>query len=177
MILASPPPPPRPIPRLSLTIDADVGAARRIKKRTVGEEECSDYLGLSLELGSFLAGIMISTTDFAHHTLEQVTTPLIFKLIPVVMHLGILMRWFPSETTMQNEVWMLGKSGQDNLKNPKEFLSLSRLKVNCDDEKALAVASQGTVAAASRCHGHCGRQWSALDSACVRVLYLFVPSL
>ena len=34
--------------------------------------QCSDYLGLSLELGSFLAGVMISTTDFAHHTLEQV---------------------------------------------------------------------------------------------------------
>ncbi|KAL6847635.1 hypothetical protein ACP4OV_022661 [Aristida adscensionis] len=168
---------------------------------------CSDYFGLSLELGSFLAGVMISTTDFAHHTLEQVeairnlfaalflatigmlihvkflwnhvdillaavilviivksivvtvvvkafgysirtafvvglslaqigefafvllsrashlhlvggkmyllllgttalslvTTPLIFKLIPVVMHLGILMRWFPSESSMQNE--------------------------------------------------------------------------
>ncbi|XP_062209724.1 K(+) efflux antiporter 5-like isoform X2 [Phragmites australis] len=168
---------------------------------------CSDYSGLSLELGSFLAGVMISTTDFAHHTLEQVeairnlfaalflasigmlihikflwnhvdillaavilviivksivvtvvikafgysirtafvvglslaqigefafvllsrashlhlvggkmyllllgttalslvTTPLIFKLIPVVMHLGILMRWFPMENSMQNE--------------------------------------------------------------------------
>ncbi|KAJ3682075.1 hypothetical protein LUZ60_014648 [Juncus effusus] len=168
---------------------------------------CSDMLGLSLELGSFMAGVMISTTDFAQHTLEQVeairnlfaalflasigmlihvkflwthvdillasvilviiiksivvtavvkafgysvrtafvvglslaqigefafvllsrashlnlvegkmyllllgttalslvTTPLIFKLIPAVMHLGILMHWFPAETTMQNE--------------------------------------------------------------------------
>jgi Kef-type K+ transport system membrane component KefB len=33
---------------------------------------CSDKLGLSLELGSFAAGVMISTTDFAKHTLEQV---------------------------------------------------------------------------------------------------------
>ncbi|CAK7337118.1 unnamed protein product [Dovyalis caffra] len=33
---------------------------------------CSDKLGLSLELGSFMAGVMISTTDFAQHTLEQV---------------------------------------------------------------------------------------------------------
>ncbi|XP_041999583.1 K(+) efflux antiporter 4-like [Salvia splendens] len=33
---------------------------------------CSDKLGLSLELGSFAAGLMISTTDHAHHTLEQV---------------------------------------------------------------------------------------------------------
>ncbi|KAK1418604.1 hypothetical protein QVD17_27749 [Tagetes erecta] len=33
---------------------------------------CSDKLGLSLELGSFAAGVMISTTDLSHHTLEQV---------------------------------------------------------------------------------------------------------
>ncbi|KAM3248061.1 K(+) efflux antiporter 5 [Capsicum annuum] len=33
---------------------------------------CSDKLGLSLELGSFVAGVMISTTDFAQHTLDQV---------------------------------------------------------------------------------------------------------
>ncbi|KAK9149475.1 hypothetical protein Scep_008232 [Stephania cephalantha] len=33
---------------------------------------CSDKLGLSLELGSFAAGVMISSTDFAQHTLEQV---------------------------------------------------------------------------------------------------------
>ncbi|KAH7537923.1 hypothetical protein FEM48_Zijuj03G0144400 [Ziziphus jujuba var. spinosa] len=32
---------------------------------------CSDKLGLSLELGSFVAGVMISTTDFAQHTLVQ----------------------------------------------------------------------------------------------------------
>ncbi|KAG8375661.1 hypothetical protein BUALT_Bualt10G0123500 [Buddleja alternifolia] len=33
---------------------------------------CSDKLGLSLELGSFAAGVMISTTDLAQHTLDQV---------------------------------------------------------------------------------------------------------
>ncbi|XP_038986307.1 K(+) efflux antiporter 6-like isoform X1 [Phoenix dactylifera] len=33
---------------------------------------CSDKLGLSLELGSFAAGVMISTTDLSHHTLEQI---------------------------------------------------------------------------------------------------------
>ncbi|CAI9100548.1 OLC1v1037673C1 [Oldenlandia corymbosa var. corymbosa] len=33
---------------------------------------CSDKLGLSLELGSFAAGVMISTTDHGQHTLEQV---------------------------------------------------------------------------------------------------------
>nr|XP_029120423.1 K(+) efflux antiporter 4 isoform X2 [Elaeis guineensis] len=34
--------------------------------------QCSDKLGLSLELGSFAAGVMISTTDLSHHTLEQI---------------------------------------------------------------------------------------------------------
>ncbi|KAI7732411.1 hypothetical protein M8C21_008649 [Ambrosia artemisiifolia] len=167
---------------------------------------CSDKLGLSLELGSFVAGVMISTTDFAQHTLDQVepirnlfaalflssigmlihvqflwshvdillasvilvivvkttvsalvtkafgygvktsflvgimlaqigefafvllsrasnlhlvegkmyllllgttalslvTTPVLFKLIPAVMHLGVLMHWFPAETTQQS---------------------------------------------------------------------------
>ncbi|XP_071911088.1 K(+) efflux antiporter 4 isoform X2 [Coffea arabica] len=33
---------------------------------------CSDKLGLSFELGSFAAGVMISTTDLGQHTLEQV---------------------------------------------------------------------------------------------------------
>ncbi|KAL8217964.1 hypothetical protein R6Q57_021337 [Mikania cordata] len=166
---------------------------------------CSDKLGLSLELGSFVAGVMISTTDFAQHTLDQVepirnlfaalflssigmlihvqflwihvdillasvilvivvkttvsalvtkafgygvktsflvgimlaqigefafvllsrasnlhlvegkmyllllgttalslvTTPVLFRLIPAVMHLGVLMHWFPAETAQQ----------------------------------------------------------------------------
>ncbi|XP_031391500.1 K(+) efflux antiporter 5 isoform X2 [Punica granatum] len=168
---------------------------------------CSDKLGLSLELGSFVAGVMISTTDFAQHTLDQVepirnlfaalflssigmlihvhflwnhvdillaavmlvivvktavvtlvtkafgyniktsflvgvslaqigefafvllsrasnlhlvegkmyllllgttalslvTTPLLFKLIPAVVNLGVLMHWFPSESSIPNE--------------------------------------------------------------------------
>ncbi|XWS61054.1 hypothetical protein CRYUN_Cryun07bG0092800 [Craigia yunnanensis] len=168
---------------------------------------CSDKLGLSLELGSFVAGVMISTTDFAQHTLDQVepirnlfaalflsgigmlidvhflwnhvdillaavilvivvkttvaavvskafgysfrtsfhvgvllaqigefafvllsrasnlhlvegkmyllllgttalslvTTPLLFKLIPNVMNLGVLLQWFPLESSSQNE--------------------------------------------------------------------------
>ncbi|KAI8029168.1 K(+) efflux antiporter 4 [Camellia lanceoleosa] len=34
--------------------------------------QCSDKLGLSLELGCFAAGVMISTIDLAQHTLEQV---------------------------------------------------------------------------------------------------------
>ncbi|XP_057473745.1 K(+) efflux antiporter 5-like isoform X2 [Actinidia eriantha] len=168
---------------------------------------CSDKLGLSLELGSFVAGVMISTTDFAQRTLDQVepirnlfaalflssigmlihvqflwthvdillasvilvvvvkttfaaivtkvfgysaktsflvgvllaqigefafvllsrasnlhlvegkmyllllgttalslvTTPVLFKLMPAMMHLGVLMHWFPSESGNQNE--------------------------------------------------------------------------
>ncbi|XP_042486042.1 K(+) efflux antiporter 4 isoform X2 [Macadamia integrifolia] len=168
---------------------------------------CSDKLGLSLELGSFAAGVMISTTDLAQHTLEQVepirnffaalflasigmlihvhflwnhvdillasvilviviktfviavvvkgfgygnktsllvgmslaqigefafvllsrasnlhlvegklyllllgttalslvTTPLLFKLIPAVVHLGVLLRWFSSDSSSQSE--------------------------------------------------------------------------
>ncbi|KAL9225255.1 hypothetical protein vseg_001203 [Gypsophila vaccaria] len=169
---------------------------------------CSDKLGLSLELGSFVAGVMISTTDFAQHTLDQVepirnlfaalflssigllihvhflwnhvdillasvilvvvfktsvaavvtkafgyslrtsfqvgltlaqigefafvllsrasnlhlvegkmyllllgttalslvTTPVLFKLMPALTQFGVIMRWFPSETSMPNEV-------------------------------------------------------------------------
>jgi Kef-type K+ transport system membrane component KefB len=33
---------------------------------------CSDRLGLSLELGAFVAGVMISSSDLAQHTMEQV---------------------------------------------------------------------------------------------------------
>ncbi|KAJ7966443.1 K(+) efflux antiporter [Quillaja saponaria] len=151
---------------------------------------CSDKLGLSLELGSFAAGVMISTTDLAQHTLEQidpirnlfaalflasigmlihvqflwnhvdillasvilvfvlkttiiatvvkgfgynnktsilvamslaqigefafvllsrasnlhlveVTTPLLFKLIPAIVHLGVLLRWFPPDSSVE----------------------------------------------------------------------------
>jgi Kef-type K+ transport system membrane component KefB len=175
---------------------------------------CSDKLGLSLELGSFVAGVMLSTTEFAQHTLEQVepirnlfaalflssigmlinvhflwnhvdillasvilviviktaiaavvvkafrynmrisfhvgvllaqigefafvllsrasnlhviegkmyllllgttalslvTTPLLFKLIPSAMNLGVLLRWFPSENSSPNEVILFSRS-------------------------------------------------------------------
>ncbi|PPD84037.1 hypothetical protein GOBAR_DD19028 [Gossypium barbadense] len=48
---------------------------------------CSDKLGLSLELGSFAAGVMISTTDLAQHTLEQVKIMLYtihYLIIPTI---------------------------------------------------------------------------------------------
>ncbi|KAK9200181.1 hypothetical protein WN944_015377 [Citrus x changshan-huyou] len=35
----------------------------------------NDKLGLSLDLGSFIAGVMISTTNFAKHTLDQCWCP------------------------------------------------------------------------------------------------------
>ncbi|KAG8636136.1 hypothetical protein MANES_16G103200v8 [Manihot esculenta] len=92
---------------------------------------CSDKLGLSLELGSFAAGVMISTTDLAQHTLEQgkfyllllgttalslVTTPLLFKLIPAVIHLGVLLHWFPPDSPM--EIGYKGDSfGADSAKS------------------------------------------------------------
>ncbi|TYH66282.1 hypothetical protein ES332_D06G111900v1 [Gossypium tomentosum] len=143
---------------------------------------CSDKLGLSLELGSFAAGVMISTTDLAQHTLEQiepirnffaalflasigmlihvhflwnhvgmslaqigefafvllsrasnihlvegklyllllgttalslVTSPLLFKLIPALLHLGVLLRWFSPERESSIEVGIKG----DNLRS------------------------------------------------------------
>ncbi|KAJ6417773.1 hypothetical protein OIU84_001202 [Salix udensis] len=57
---------------------------------------CSDKLGLSLELGSFVAGVMISTTDFAQHTLEQVEpirnlfTALFLSSIGMLIHVHFL---------------------------------------------------------------------------------------
>ena len=44
--------------------------------------QTSDKLGLSLELGSFAAGVMIATTDLGQHTLEQVR--LFFTLLELV---------------------------------------------------------------------------------------------
>jgi len=74
-------------------------------------------VGLSLaQIGEF-AFVLLSRASHLHlvggkmyllllgtTALSLVTTPLIFKLIPVVMHLGILMRWFPTENSMQNEL-------------------------------------------------------------------------
>ncbi|KAJ0713957.1 putative cation/H+ exchanger, sodium/solute symporter superfamily [Helianthus annuus] len=186
---------------------------------------CSDKLGLSLELGSFVAGVMISTTDFAQHTLDQVepirnlfaalflssigmlihvqflwthvdillasvilvivvkttvsalvtkafgygvktsflvgimlaqigefafvllsrasnlhlvegkmyllllgttalslvTTPVLFRLIPAVMHLGVLMHWFPAETAQQSpeEMSLVNDSAHSKMSEPR----------------------------------------------------------
>nr|DAD48516.1 TPA_asm: hypothetical protein HUJ06_018453 [Nelumbo nucifera] len=56
---------------------------------------CSDKLSLSLELGSFAAGVMISTTDLAQHTLEQVEpihnfAALFLAIIGMLIHVHFL---------------------------------------------------------------------------------------
>lgn len=59
---------------LELTISSDGKSEKPTPKRNLEISfQCSDKLGLSLELGSFMAGVMVSTTDFAQHTLDQVT--------------------------------------------------------------------------------------------------------
>jgi Kef-type K+ transport system membrane component KefB len=55
--------------------------------------QCSDKLGLSLELGSFVAGVMISTTDFAEHTLQQVSISL--ELFFVLKPMSIFVYLWP----------------------------------------------------------------------------------
>ncbi|KAF6160368.1 hypothetical protein GIB67_019137 [Kingdonia uniflora] len=186
----------------------------------------SDKLGLSLELGSFVAGVMISTTDFAQHSLDQVepirnlfaalflssigmlinvhflwshvdillasvilvvvvktvvittvtkafgysirtsflvgvslaqigefafvllsrasnlhlvegkmyllllgttalslvTTPVMFKLIPELMHLGVLMHWFPPESNTQNEHMLASRTNSMEATHPMTIL-------------------------------------------------------
>lgn len=39
---------------------------------------------------------------YAHKVVMQVTTPLLFKLIPAVVRLGVLLRWFSPD--IPNEV-------------------------------------------------------------------------
>lgn len=43
--------------------------------------------------------------EYAHKASMQVTTPLLFKLIPAVVHLGVLLRWFSPD--ISNEVIFL----------------------------------------------------------------------
>ncbi|KHG17458.1 K(+) efflux antiporter 4 -like protein [Gossypium arboreum] len=196
---------------------------------------CSDKLGLSLELGSFAAGVMISTTDLGQHTLEQVepirnffaalflasigmlihvhflwnhvdillaavilviviktmvvaavvkgfrynnktsllvgmslaqigefafvllsrasnlhlvevTTPLLFKLIPAVVHLGVLLRWFPPD--IQSEMGFKGDSlRSDSGKQSNSLRSDSGKQSNSlrsDSAKRITLLVQGS---------------------------------
>lgn len=54
--------------------------------------------------------------------LSLVTTPLLFKLIPAVVHLGVLLRWFTPDS--QNEIGFKG----DNIRseNAKQRISISK---------------------------------------------------
>lgn len=44
---------------------------------------------------------------FKNENFVQVTTPVLFKLIPAIMHLGVLMHWFPVENVAPDEVVFL----------------------------------------------------------------------
>lgn len=48
---------------------------------------------------------------FKDENFVQVTTPVLFKLIPAIMHLGVLMHWFPVENVAQDEVVFLTEIG------------------------------------------------------------------
>lgn len=37
----------------------------------------------------------------AHDAMMQVTTPLLFKLIPAVVHIGVLLRWFSPDSSIE----------------------------------------------------------------------------
>ncbi|KAE8677145.1 K(+) efflux antiporter 4 [Hibiscus syriacus] len=209
---------------------------------------CSDKLGLSLELGSFAAGVMISTTDLGQHTLEQVepirnffaalflasigmlihvhflwnhvdillsavilviviktmvvaavvkgfrysnktsllvgmslaqigefafvllsrasnlhlvegklyllllgttalslvTTPLLFKLIPAVVHLGVLLRWFPSDS--QSEIGFKGDSlrSDSGKQNNRSDSGKQSNSFRMDSSKRITLLVQGS---------------------------------
>ncbi|XP_073102239.1 K(+) efflux antiporter 4 [Elaeis guineensis] len=53
------------------------------------------------QIGEF-AFVLLSCASNLH--LIEVTTSLMFKLIPAVMHLGILMHWFPAESNIRMRI-------------------------------------------------------------------------
>ncbi|KAL6519167.1 K(+) efflux antiporter 4 [Orobanche gracilis] len=88
---------------------------------------CSDKLGLSLELGSFAAGVMISTTDLAQHTLEQILMVLLFHI-----HIGDA--WSESNMEVFIFVVLFGKDVFLNQLFPtmdfNSFLQLSSIQIS-----------------------------------------------
>nr|GEZ99040.1 hypothetical protein [Tanacetum cinerariifolium] len=72
---------------------------------------CSDKLGLKLvvePIRNFFAALFLASIGMLIHgklyllllgttALSLVTTPFLFKLIPAVVHLGVLLRWFSPE--------------------------------------------------------------------------------
>lgn len=51
--------------------------------------------------------LFVSYLMFMIDNFVQVTTPVLFKLIPAIMHLGVLMHWFPVENITPDEVVFL----------------------------------------------------------------------
>lgn len=51
---------------------------------------------LSIKCSIFLEILKLTQTEIV-----QVTTPLLFKLIPAVVHLGVLLRWFPPDSAAE----------------------------------------------------------------------------
>jgi hypothetical protein len=57
------------------------------------------------QIGSLSLSLSLSQNILnVKNDVVQVTTPLLFKLTPAIMNLGVLMHWFPPEGTTHNEV-------------------------------------------------------------------------
>ncbi|XP_073116600.1 K(+) efflux antiporter 6 isoform X2 [Elaeis guineensis] len=68
---------------------------------------CSDKLGLSLELGSFAAGVMISTTDLSHHTLEHFIPCFHVGLGPIRGHINSYRRPAGTDFGSESAIFLL----------------------------------------------------------------------
>jgi Kef-type K+ transport system membrane component KefB len=47
--------------------------------------------------------------------LSLVTTPLVFKMIPAVVHLGILLKWFSPDSTIEKGEIVRSESGKQRM--------------------------------------------------------------
>jgi hypothetical protein len=71
--------------------------------------------------------------------LIQVTTPLLFKLIPNVMNLGVLLQWFPSESSTPNK-WFPSENGTPNeVLPPSLFVFVCARDLFCGNECILRI--------------------------------------
>lgn len=57
---------------------------------------CNPDMFLVLSSQLFVEILKLTQTEIV-----QVTTPLLFKLIPAVVHLGALLRWFPPDSSTE----------------------------------------------------------------------------
>ncbi|RWV98660.1 hypothetical protein GW17_00038475 [Ensete ventricosum] len=91
---------------------ADRYADRSLPGGAVGGRFRLPTVGMSLaQIGEF-AFVLLSRASNLH--LVEVTTPLLFKLIPAVVHLGVLLRWFNPDSSEFHV--QLGYKG-DNLRS------------------------------------------------------------